>query len=121
MRERGVVGADDSARHVLGTHGLLGEDWVLARQPVQLAGQERVECEVAAVLLADEDHERRAIQPRGGDRRDRVAEPGVLCSSASAGLRAQRVTDRHRHDRALVQREHEAQVVWKPGQEGNFG
>ena len=49
-----VVGAHDRAGHVLGARGLVGPHRVVAREPVQAAGEERLEREVAAVLLADE-------------------------------------------------------------------
>ena len=40
---------------------------------------------MAAVLLADEHDERRAVDARGGQRGDAVAEAGVVCRIAIAG------------------------------------
>ncbi len=52
-----------------------------AREP---AGQERLERQVAAVLLADEHHQRRAVGARGGERGDRVAEARASSAAARA-------------------------------------
>ena len=117
-----VVGADDRAGHVLGAGGLVAPDRVLAREAVQLAGQERVEREVAAVLLADDDHQRRAVGARGGDRGDGVAEAGRAVQQRERGrAAAERVAGGHRHDGALVQREHERQVLGQAGEQRDLG
>ena len=81
---RGVVGAHDGAGHVLGAQRLLEGHRVVAREPVEPAGEERLEREVAAVLLADEHHQRRAVDARGGERADRVAEARPSCAAAPA-------------------------------------
>ena len=57
-------------------HGLLDPDRILAGEPVERPGEERLEREVPAVLLADDDDERRAVHARGRERADGVAEPG---------------------------------------------
>ena len=102
----------DRARHVLGTHRLVDPHGVLAREPAQPAREERLGGEVAPVLLADDDHERRAVDARGGERADGVAEPGRRVQDHERGLAAaDRPAGRHAHDRALVQREHEAEVA----------
>jgi hypothetical protein len=85
---------------------------------VQPPGEERLEDEVAAVLLADEDHDRRPVDPRGGDRPDRVPEPGRRVQERERRLAApDRPARREPDHRALVQREHEAQVVREPREE----
>ena len=117
-----VVGADDRARHVLRADGLIDPHGVVAGEAVQPPGQERVLREMAAVLLADDDDERRAVQARGGERGDRVAEPRRRVQQRQRRRAApDRVAGRHRDHRALVQREHEAQVVGQPGQERHLG
>ena len=117
-----VVGAHDRARHVLGAGGLVAPHRVLAGEPVQAAGQERVEREVAAVLLADDDHERRAVAARGGQRGDRVAEAGRRVQQRQRRrAAADRVPGRHRHHRALVEAEHEGQVLGQAGEERHLG
>ena len=99
------------------------EHRVRPREPVQPAGQERLLREVAAVLLADDHHQRRAVQARGGDRRDRVAEPGRACAGAPA--RARRARARTRPAIATTEpscsAEHEAQVLRQAGQERHLG
>ena len=80
-----MVGAHERAGDVLGAHGLVDRHRVLARQALQASGEEGSWRELAAVLLADHHHERRAVDARGGQRGDRVAEPGVVCSRAKAG------------------------------------
>jgi hypothetical protein len=85
---------------------------------VQPPGQEGVLRKVAAVLLADQDHERRAVQARGGERGDRVAEPRRRVQQRQRRRAApDRVAGRHRDRRPLVQREYEAQVLGQPVQE----
>ena len=118
----GVVGAHERARDVLRAHGLVDRDRVLARQAVQAAGEEGLLGEVAAVLLADHDHQWRAIDARGGQRGDGVAEPGGGVQQGE-GRRAapERVAGGHPDDRALVQAQHELEVVGQAGQEGDLG
>ena len=117
-----MVGARDRARHVLRAHGLVDPDGVLAREAVQLAREERLGGEVAPVLLADDDDERRAVDARGGERADGVAEPGGRVQDRERGLAApDRPAGRHADDRALVQREHEAEVVRQIGQQLDLG
>ena len=56
--------------------------------------------------------ERRAVDARGGEGADGVAEPGRRVQDRERGLAApDRPAGRHADDRALVQREHEAEVV----------
>ena len=117
-----VVGADDRARHVLRAGRLVAPHRVLARQASQAARQERVEREVAAVLLADDHHQRRAVGAGGRDGGDRVAEPGRRVQQGERGrAAADRVAGRHRHHRALVETEHEGEVVRQAGQERDLG
>jgi hypothetical protein len=77
---------------------------------------------VAAVLLADEHDDRRAVLARRGERGDGVAEPRRRVQQRQRRLAARdRVTGGHRDRRALVQREHELEVVGQPGQERDLG
>ena len=101
----GVVGAHERARDVLRAHGLVDRYRVLARQAVQAAGEEGLLGELAAVLLADHDHQRRAIDARGGQGGDGVAEPrGGVQQGEGRRAAPERVAGGHPDDRALVQR-----------------
>ena len=112
----------DRAGHVLRAHGLVDPHRVLAREALQLAGEERLGCEMAPVLLAHDDHERRAVDARGGQCADGVAEAGGRVQDRERGLAApDRPARRHADDRALVQREHEAEVVRQIGQQPDLG
>lgn len=116
-----MVCAGDRPRHVLRAHGLVDPDGVLAGETVQVPGQERIEREVAAVLLADDDDQRRAVEARGRERRDRVAEPRRRVQQRQRRRAAgDRVAGRHADRRALVQGQHKAQVLGQAGQEGHF-
>ena len=70
-----VIGTDDRARDVLRARRLGRMHRVVAGEAVQAPGQERLLREVAAILLADDHDQRRAVGARGGDRRDGVPEP----------------------------------------------
>ena len=117
-----VVGAGDRAGHVLRAHRLVDPYRVVAREPVQAPGQERLEREVAAVLLADEHDQRRAVLARGGERGDGVAEPRCRVQQRqrrhSAG---DRVAGGHRDRRALVERQDELQILREPGEKRHLG
>jgi hypothetical protein len=95
---------------------------VLPREALQLAGQERVEREMTAVLLADDDDERRAVEPRGGDRGDGVAEAGRAVQERECrAAGADRVAACHRDNAALVQREDEGLLVREAREERDLG
>ena len=99
-----------------------GPHGVVAGQPVEPAGQERLEREVAAVLLADDDHQRRAV----GRARWRARRPRCPARASSAAARARARRGRARspppcHHGALVQGEHEAQVLGQAGEERHLG
>ena len=117
-----MAGARDRPGHVLRAHGLVDPDRVLAREPVQLAREERLGREVAPVLLADDDDERRAVDARGGERADGVAEARGRVQDRERGLAApDRPAGRHADDGALVQAEHEAEVVRQVGEQPDLG
>jgi hypothetical protein len=82
-----VVGALDRTRDVLRGDRLLDLDGVLAGEARELAREERLVGEVPAVLLADEDDQRRAVDPCGRERADRVPCPAVVGSWTWAGSR----------------------------------
>ena len=111
----------DRAGDVLRTNGLLDPDRILAAEPAELAGEEWLEGEVAAILLADEDDERRPVDARGGERAHRIAQARGGVEEGEAGSSPDRPTRREAHDRALVQAEHEAQVLREVGEERHLG
>ena len=77
---------------------------------------------MAAVLLADHDHERRAVDARRGQGGDGVAQPRGGVQQGEGRLAApDGEAGGHADDRALVQRQHEAQVVGEAGEEGDLG
>ena len=82
-----VVGADDGAGHVLRARRLVAPHRVLAGEALEPAGEERVQREVAAVLLAGQHDERRAVLARRGQRGDGVAD-------ARRGVQQRRATAR---------------------------
>ena len=75
-------------RHVLRARRLLDRHRVVPGQPLQPPGEERLVRQVAAVLLAHDHHQRRAIHPRRGQRGHRVAEPGRGVHEHEGGLAA---------------------------------
>ncbi len=118
-----VVGAGDRARHVLGAVRDASPHGVLARETVEMpAGQERFERELATILLTDEDDQRRAAVACVGDRVDRIAEArrGVQVDEGGRST-SERVAGRHPDHRALVQTEHEFDVIREIGQERDLG
>ena len=122
--DRLVAGPLDRPGHVLRAHRLVDPHRVLPRESVQPPGEERLEGEVAAVLLADQDDERRSVDPRGGERADGVAEAGRRVQDRERTA-PPRVTNRpargHADDRGLVQTEHEVQVVRQVGEQVELG
>jgi hypothetical protein len=116
------VGAHDRPRHVLAAHRLVDPHGVVAGEALQAAGQERVLRQVPPVLLAHQHDQRRPVLPRGGDGRDRVAEPRRRVQQRERGrAAAERVPGGHPDDRALVQSQHELEVVGQAGQERHLG
>ena len=112
------MGAGDRAGHAPGVDRLVDPHRVLARQPLELSGEERLRREVATVLLADEDDERRPIDARGGQCADRVAETGGRVQDHERRLAAsERPAGGHAHHRALVEPEHEAEVIRQVGEQ----
>ena len=75
-----------------------------------------------AVLLTDDDHERRAVDAGGRQRGDRVAQAGRRVQEHERGrARADRHAGGHADDGALVEREHEPQVGREPGEQRDLG
>src|SRR5581483_11017210 len=110
--------AGERARHVLCAGGLLDGDRVLAREALEPAGEERLVLEMSAVLLADEDDERRPVDPRRRERRHARAETRGRVQEDERRLPApDRVARGERDDRVLVESEHEPQVVGQIGEE----
>ena len=105
-----------------GAHRLVDPDRVVACEALQPAREERLEREMAAVLLPDEHDERRTVHARGRERADGVSEPGGRVQDRERRLVApDRPAGRHADDGALVQREHEAQVVGQVGEQLDLG
>src|ERR687898_881348 len=112
----------DRAGDVLRTNGLLDPDQILAAEPAELAGEEWLEGEVAAILLAGEDDERRPVDARSGERAHRIAQARGRVEEGEGRISPpDRPTRREAHDRALVQAEHKAQVLREVGQERHLG
>ena len=77
---------------------------------------------MAAVLLAHEHHERRAVGAGGRERGHGVAEPGRgVQQGKRGGPAADGVSSRHRDHGALVQAEYEAQVLGESREERHLG
>ena len=113
-----MVRAVDRPRNILRPDGLVDPDRVVAGEAAQASCQEGLEDEVPPVLLADDDHERRPVDACRGDAADRVAEAGGRVDEHERGLAApDRVAGRHPEHRALVQPEHEPEVVGQAGEE----
>jgi hypothetical protein len=101
------MGACDRAGDVLRARGHVDPDGVVAPEALEPAGEERLEREVAAVLLAHDDDDRGAVHPGRGQRRDRVAESrGRVQERERRGPRADRQAAGHPDRRALVQARH---------------
>ena len=116
-----VVGAGDRAWHVLGAHGLIDPDRVVAGETLQPAREERLRGEVTAVLLAHHDDEWRPVDACGRKRADRVAEPGGRVQDRECRLAAPDCPPcRHADDRALVEAEHEVEIWREVGEEGDL-
>ena len=107
-----VVGAGDRAGHVLTAVRNVPPDRILAGDTLERSsGQERLERDLAPVLLADEYHQRRATVARVGDRVDRVAQAGGRVEVDERRLTpGQRVARRHSDDRSLVEAEDEPDI-----------
>ncbi len=122
MRDGLVAGALDRAGHVLRAHGEIDPDRVVAGEPLQPTGEERLEHQVPAVLLTDDDDEWCTVHARGRDRADRVAETGGGVQDSERRLpSSDREAGRQSDDRALVQAEHEAQIARQVCEERDLG
>ena len=97
-------------------------DRVLAGQPLQPAGEERLLREMATVLLADDDDERGPVDARCRKSADGVAQPGRRVQEHERSLVAgDRPAGGDADDGALVQRQDEAEVVRQIRQERDLG
>ena len=112
----------DRGRHVAGAYRLLDRHRVVAGQAGQPAREERLGREVATVLLADHDDEGGAGDPRGRQRPDRVAQAGggVQHDQLRATGGQRRAAGQADHG-ALVQPEHERDVVGQVGEQRDLG
>ena len=121
-RDGFVVRAADRPGKVLRANRLVDPDRILAGERAQPTRQERLVCQVAPILLTDEDDERRPVDARGRERADRVAEPCGRMQQRERGLSASdRPAGRDTDDRCLVKREHELEIVRKTCQERHLG
>ena len=122
VRRRLVCGAGDRTRHVLRTDRLVDPDGILTGELVEAPGEKGLEREVAAILLADEHDERRAVHAGGRERRNGIAEPGSRMEERQRGLvAAEREARRHADHRGFVQTEHEAEVIRQSGEKRHLG
>ena len=114
-----MPGAGDRSWHVLRAHGPAAPHGVVAGERLERAArEERRQRAVPAVLLAGDHDERRAQVARVGDGGDRVAEAGRGVEVDEGGLAGgERIPGGDADHRALVQREHVAQVLRQAGQE----
>jgi hypothetical protein len=71
-----VIGPFDCAGHVAGANRLVGPDGIIAGKAGEPPGQEGLEDEMPAVLLADQDDEWGAVHPRRREGADGVPEAG---------------------------------------------
>ena len=71
-----------------GAHRVVDPHRVVPGEPLQPPGEERLRGEVAAVLLPDEDDERRPVDARRGEGADRVAEARRRVQDRERGLSA---------------------------------
>ena len=113
----------DRAGDVRRSRGLGRPDGIVARETIERATrQERGEGELAAVLLADDDHEGNPVVARARDRVHGVPEPRCRVEVDERGSSsAERVAGCDPYDRPLVQGEHEAEVVGKVAEERDLG
>jgi hypothetical protein len=117
-----VPGAGDCAGHALRPRRLIEKDGVLTGQAPQAPGEERLQRQMATVLLADQHDERRPVHPSGGKRPDGVPQPRGRMKHGQRGLAAPDCPPgRQPHDRALVQREYEAEVLRQSCEQRNLG
>src|SRR5206468_1428323 len=95
---------------------------VVTGQPLQPPRKERLEDEVTAILLPYEHDKRRAVHARGRERTDRVTETRRRVHDDERRLAAcDREPGREGDDRVFVQRQHEATVVGKAGENRHCG
>ena len=117
-----VARAADRARDVLRARRLGDPHRVVPREAGEAPGGERLEREMPPVLLADDDYKWRAVQPRGRQRADRIAEAGERVQDDERRLApADRPARREADDGPLVQGQHEADVVGQADEERHLG
>ena len=114
-----VVGARDRTGHFARMRRLCRPHRVVAGEPLEVpACEERPERQLPPVLLPDHDHERNPVVARTDDRVDGVAEAGRRVQvDEGRPPRPECVAARHPDDAALVQSEHELEVVGNVGEE----
>ncbi len=119
---RGVPRAADRAGDVLRPDRLLDRDGVRAREPLEMAGEERLVGEVAPVLLSDEHDERRAVDARRRQGADGVAEPGGRVEQDEGRLvPSDRPAGRDPDDRPFVQPQDELEVGRQVDEQRHLG
>ena len=118
-----VIGARDRAGHVLAAARDVPPHRILAGQALERSpGEERLEGNLATVLLAHEDHKRSAAITRVSDRVHRVAQTGRRVQVDERRLApGECVAGRHPHHRSLVEAEDEPDVGREIGQKCDLG
>ena len=119
---RRVPSAVDRAGEVLRPDRLLDRDGIRSREPFEAAGEERLVGEVATVLLADEDDERRPVDARRRQGADGIAETGGRVEEDEGRLVAtERPAGRDPHHRPFVQPQDELEVGRKVDEQRHLG
>ena len=123
MLRRLVPGPGQGTRHVLRTGRFAHPDRVVASQFVEpMAGQERRQGQMTAILLTDDHHQRRAVDPGSRQRADAVTQPGCRVQDDDRRLLVgDRPAGGDADHRTLVQREHKVQIFREVGEQGNLG
>ena len=118
-----VPGPGNRPGQILRSGRCAGPHRIAAGEAVEVApGQKRSHRRVGAILLPDDDHQRRPRVARAGDRVAGMAKAGRRVQVDERGRPGRQcVTAGDSHHRALVQREHELEVGGQVGEEGDLG
>jgi hypothetical protein len=117
-----VPGAADGTGKVLGPDRVVDPDGILAGEALEPTRQERLVSEVAPILLTHEHDERRPVDACRREGAHGIAEARRRVENRERGRRpAERIPRGHPDHGALVEPEHEVEIVRKGREEGHFG